>query len=130
MTEYEAWTLMAAFFNSNAVFFLGCIVAVWLGFRMSNNIYEAGNSPMIAKALTTAYCLCVAFFMFGTLSQQVSLINDFSAGFSQLAETTEISGAAQRTADTDTTVQNIVNFVFVLSIIVYQMAGVWMKKSD
>lgn len=130
MTEYEAWTLMAAFFNSNAVFFLGCIVAVWLGFRMSNNIYEAGNSPMISKALTTIYCLCVAFFMFGTLSQQVSLINDFSAGFSQLAETTEISGAAQRIADTDTTVQNIVNLVFVLSIIVFQMAGVWMKKSD
>jgi TRAP-type C4-dicarboxylate transport system permease small subunit len=130
MTEYEAWTLMAAVFNSNAVFFLGCIVAVWLGFRMSNNIYEAGNPPMIAKVLTTIYCLCVAFFMFGTLSQQVSLINDFSAGFSQLAETTEISGAAQRIADTDTTVQNIVNFVFVLSIIVYQMAGVWMKKSD
>ncbi len=44
MTEYEAWTLMAAVFNSNAVFFLGCIVAVWLGFRMSNNIYEAEES--------------------------------------------------------------------------------------
>ena len=130
MTEYESWTLMAAFFNSNAVFFLGCIVAVWLGFRMSNNIYEAGNSPMIAKALPTAYCLCVAFFMFGTLSQQVSLINDFSAGFSQLAEITEISGAAQRIADSDTTLQNIVNLVFVLSIIAFQMAGVWMKKSD
>ena len=130
MTEYESWTLMAAFFNSNAVFFLGCIVAVWLGFRMSNNIYESGNAPMISKALTTIYCLCVAFFMFGTLSQQVSLINDFSAGFSQLAETTEISGAAQRIADTDTTIQNIVNLVFVLSIIIFQMAGVWMKKSD
>ena len=130
MTEYEAWTLMAAFFNSNAVFFLGCTVAVWLGFRMSNNIYESGNAPMISKALTTIYCLCVAFFMFGTLSQQVSLINDFSMGFSQLAETTEISGAAQRIADSDTTIQNIVNLVFVLSIIIFQMAGVWMKKSD
>ena len=130
MTEYEAWTLMAAFFISNAVFFLGLIVAVWLGFRMSNNIYEAGNASMIAKALTTLYCLCVAFFMFGTLSQQVSLINDFSAGFSQLAEITEISGAAQRIADSDTTLQNIVNLVFVLSIIAFQMAGVWMKKSD
>ena len=130
MTEYEAWTLMAAFFTSNAVFFLGCMVAVWLGFRMSNNIYEAGNASMIAKALTTIYCLCVAFFMFGTLSQQVMLINDFSAGFSQLAEITEISGAAQRIADSDTTLQNIVNLVFVLSIIAFQMAGVWMKKSD
>ena len=43
MTEYEAWTLMAAFFTSNAVFFLGCIVAVWLGFRMSNNIFDWGS---------------------------------------------------------------------------------------
>ena len=130
MTEYEAWTLMAAFFTGNALFFLGLIVAVWLGFRMSNNIYEAGNSPMIAKALTTAYCLSVAFFMFINLSQNVSLLNDFAAIFSQLAENTEISEAARRLADTDTTVQNIVNLVFVLSIIVFQMAGVWMKKSD
>ena len=129
MTEYEAWTLMAAFFTSNAVFFLGCVVAVWLGFRMSNNIYEAGDASVIAKALTTIYCLCVAFFMFGTLSQQISMINDFSMGFSMLAETTEISGAAQRIADSDTTLQNIVNVVFVLSIVVFQMAGVWMKKT-
>ena len=130
MTEYEAWTLMAAFFTSNAVFFLGLIVAVWLGFRMSNNIYEAGNPPTIAKVLTTIYCLCVAFFMFINLSGNVSLLNDFAAMFSQLAENTEISEAARRLADTDTTVQNIVNLVFVLSIIVFQMAGVWMKKSD
>ena len=130
MTEYEAWTLMAAFFTSNAIYFLGSIVAVWLGFRMSNNIYEAGNSPVIAKALTTLYCLCVAFFMFGTLSQQLSLISDFSMVFSELAKTTEISEAAQRIASGNTSVPNIINIVFVLSIITFQMAGVWMKKSD
>lgn len=130
MTEYEAWSLMAAFFTSNAVFFLGSIVAVWLGFRISNNIYEAGNAPVIAKALATIYCLCVAVFMFRTLSQQVSLLNDFSMGFSQLAETTEISAAAQRMVNFDATVPSIINGVFVLSIILFQMAGVWMKKSD
>ena len=121
---------MAAFFTSNAVFFLGSIVAVWLGFRISNNIYEAGNAPVIAKALATIYCLCVAVFMFRTLSQQVSLLNDFSMGFSQLAETTEISAAAQRIVSFDATVPSIINGVFVLSIILFQMAGVWMKKSD
>lgn len=130
MTEYEAWSLMAAFFTSNAVFFLGSIVAVWLGFRISNNIYEAGNAPVIAKALATIYCLCVAVFMFRTLSQQVSLLNDFSMGFSQLAKTTEISAAAQRMVNFDATVPSIINGVFVLSIILFQMAGVWMKKSD
>lgn len=130
MTEYEAWTLMAAFFTSNAIYFLGSIVAVWLGFRMSNNIYEAGNAPVIAKALTTVYCLCVVFFMYGTLSQQLTMLNDFAMGFAELAQTTEISQAAQRIANTDTTVPNIVNILFVLSIITFQMAGVWMKKAD
>ena len=130
MTEYEAWTLMAAFFTSNAIYFLGGIVAVWLGFRMSNNIFEAGNAPIIAKILTSAYCLCVAFYLFGTLSQQISLLSDFSMGFSELAKTIEISEAAQRIADFDGTVPNIVNLVFVLSIIIFQMAGVWLKKAD
>ncbi|MAV73052.1 MAG: hypothetical protein CME53_10340 [Halieaceae bacterium] len=121
---------MAAFFTSNAIYFLGCIVAVWLGFRMSNNIYEAGNAPVIAKALTTVYCLCVAFFMYGTLSQQITVLSDFAMGFAQAAQTTEISQAAQRIANADTTVPNIVNVLFVLSIITFQMAGVWMKKAD
>lgn len=130
MDEYAAWTLMSAFFTSNAIFFLASIVAVWLGFRMSNNIFEGGNAPMIAKVLTTTYCLCVAFFMFGTLSQNTSLLVSFGAIFADMSATTEISAAASELSEFDSTIPTLVNIVFVASILIFQMAGVWMKKSD
>ena len=37
MTEQEAWALMAAYSNNNALYFLGNIIAVWLGFRIASN---------------------------------------------------------------------------------------------
>ena len=130
MDEYATWTLMSAFFTNNAIFFFASIVAVWLGFRMSNNIFESGGAPMFAKALTTLYCLCVAFFMFGTLSQNTSLLVAFASIFAEMSATTEISSAATELSQFDTTIPTLVNVVFVLSIIMLQMAGVWMKKAD
>jgi hypothetical protein len=33
MTEMDMWNLLAGFMSGNAVWFLGYIVAIWLGFR-------------------------------------------------------------------------------------------------
>lgn len=57
MTEQEAWTLMAAYSNNNALYFLANIIAVWLGFLMSSKIYESDNAPTTARLLATTYCL-------------------------------------------------------------------------
>ena len=37
--ELASWTLMASFLAANATYFVGGIIAVWLGFRIFNNIY-------------------------------------------------------------------------------------------
>ena len=38
MAEQDAWTLMAAYTNNNALYFLGNILAVWLSFHAANRI--------------------------------------------------------------------------------------------
>ena len=78
MTEQDAWTLMAAYTNNNALYFLGNIIAVWLGFRIASRISESRDITVILRLLATTCRLCVAFFMYIGLSASLAMINDFS----------------------------------------------------
>ena len=128
MTEQEAWALMAAYSNNNALYFLGNMVAVWLGFRIASNIRESGDKKAVEKLLATSYCLCVAFFMYSGLSASIAMISDFSWVFSQLSATRGISPISQKIIDLDSTIPAVANIIFVLSIFAYQMLNVWTKK--
>lgn len=128
MTEQEAWALMAAYSNNNALYFLGNMVAVWLGCRIASNIRESGDKKAVEKLLATSYCLCVAFFMYSGLSASIAMISDFSWVFSQLSATRGISPISQKIIDLDSTIPAVVNIIFVLSIFAYQMLNVWTKK--
>jgi hypothetical protein len=128
MTEQEVWALMAAYSNNNALYFLGNMVAVWLGFRIASNIRESGDKKAVEKLLATSYCLCVAFFMYSGLSASIAMISDFSWVFSQLSATRGISPISQKIIDLDSTIPAVVNIIFVLSIFAYQMLNVWTKK--
>jgi len=130
MTEQDAWTLMAAYTNNNALYFLGNILAVWLGFRIASRISQRGDTTVIIKLLATTYCLCVAFFMYTGLSASLAMINDFSWVFSELSKTRGISPISQEIVDFDPTLPTIVNGLFVFSIIAFQLIGVWKKPSE
>ncbi len=131
MNELAIWNLLASFNTANAIWFLGCIVAVWLGFRISNNIYNTENAPIVGKILGSVYCLTVAFFTAFTLSQGSVLLNDTAAAFRIVAETQEISAAAQHIVEmADIPMLNPVQIAFLAAIVLMQLAQIWMKKTD
>ena len=130
MTEQDAWTLMAAYTNNNAFYFLGNILAVWLGFRIANRISESRDTTLIIRLLATTYCLCVAFFMYSGLSASLAMIDDFSWVFSELSKTQGISPISQEIVEFDSTLPTIVNGLFVFSIIAFQLIGVWKTPSE
>ena len=130
MTEQDAWTLMAAYTNNNALYFLGNILAVWLGFHIANRISQSRDTTVIVRLLATTYCLCVAFFMYTGLSASLAMIDDFSWVFSELSKTRGISPISQEIVDFDTTIPTIVNGLFVVSIIAFQLIGVWKTPSE
>ena len=47
MPELDMWNLLAGFMSGNAVWFLAYVVAAWPGFRMTRNVYESGQAPLI-----------------------------------------------------------------------------------
>ena len=130
MTEQDAWTLMAAYTNNNALYFLGNILAVWLGFHIANRISQSRDTTVIVRLLATTYCLCVAFFMYAGLSASLAMIDDFSWVFSELSKTRGISPISQAIVDFDATIPTIVNGLFVVSIIAFQPIGVWKTPSE
>lgn len=130
MTEQVAWTLMAAYTNNNALYFLGNILAVWLGFHIANRISQSRDTTVIVRLLATTYCLCVAFFMYAGLSASLAMIGDFSWVFSELSKTRGISPISQAIVDFDATIPTIVNGLFVVSIIAFQPIGVWKTPSE
>ena len=130
MTEQDAWTLTAAYTNNNALYFLGNILAVWLGFRIANRISESRDTTVIVRLLATTYCLCVAFFMYTGLSASLAMINDFSWVFSELSKTRGISPISQEIVHFDATIPTIVNGLFVFSIIAFQLIGIWKTPTE
>jgi len=57
---------------STPLWFIGLIIALWLGFRLSHSMHEGAadaRAPNVARSLVTIYCLSVA----GLLITEVAL---------------------------------------------------------
>jgi hypothetical protein len=125
MTEYQVLNLMQVGFIQNAMYFVGMVLMTWLGFRMCNNVRNNPNSNMAGKLFTSVYCLFVAAFMFqvnqiggAILASNVALLVDMGAA------------SGDRMAaymDAPLIVGGSIQTLFVLFILVFQLALVWTK---
>ena len=132
MSELDMWNILAAFMSGNAIWFLGYVVATWLGFRMTNNIYASGSGPIVGKILVSIYCLSVSAFMCVLMVNTNGVFRDVAAGLTNVGETAALSDAAQAfiAAAGNAPSMNPFQMAFVGSIIVMQLLQVWMKKAD
>ena len=132
MSEMDMWNLLAAFMSGNAVWFLAYIVAIWLGFRMTNNIQMNGNVPLLGKALVSVYCLTVISFMTVLTLNTNQLFGDIAAGLQVAGESGGLSVTAQRFVDEFTGFPSVnpIQIAFLGSIILMQLLQTWMKRPD
>ena len=125
MTEYQVLNLMQVSFIQNAMYFVGMVLMTWLGFRMCNNVRNKPNANMAGKVFTSVYCVFVAAFMFlvnqiggAILGTNVALLVDMGAA------------SGDRMAaylDAPLIVGGSIQTLFVLFILVFQLALVWTK---
>ncbi len=125
MTEYQVLNLMQVGFIQNAMYFVGMVLMTWLAFRMCNNVRSNPNSNMLAKVFTSVFCLFVAAFMY-----QVNQIGGAILG-SNVALLVDMGAASgERMAaymDAPLIVGGSIQALFVLFILVFQLAIVWTK---
>ena len=125
MTEYQILNMMHVGFIQNAMYFVGMVLMTWLAFRMCNNVRNNPNTNMTGKVFTSIFCVFVALFMSQTnmiggsiLASSASSLVDIGAASgermtSYLSSPMIIGGPVQK--------------VFVLFVLVFQLALVWTK---
>ena len=130
MSEMEMWNLLAVFMGGNATWFLAYVVAIWLGFRMTNNIYSGADAPVVGKILVSIYCLTVSAFMTLLTLNTNKLFRDIASGLENIGETQILSSTAETfiTEAGTTAIINPIQVAFIASIIIMQLLQVWMKK--
>ena len=124
------WNLLAGLMSGNAVWFLVYVVATWLGFRMTSNVYKSGQAPLMGKILVYLFWFFVSPSMCTVMVSTNGLFRDVASGLSRAGKTGELSGAAQAfiAQAADVPSMNPIQMVFVASIILMQLLQVWMKK--
>ena len=126
MTEYQILNLMNIGFIQNAMYFVGMVLMTWLAFRMCNNVRSNPNTNMVGKVFTSVFCLFVAAFMFqvnqiggAILGSNIALLVDIGA-----ASGDRMSAYSSNPLMVGGTLQTL----FVLFILVFQLALVWTKE--
>jgi len=125
MTEYQILNIMHVGFIQNAMYFVGMVLMTWLAFRMCNNVRNNPNTNIAGKAFSSLFCVFVALFMTQTnaiggsiLTTSVNSLVDVGAPSAErmsayLSSPMIIGGPVQK--------------VFVLFVLVFQLALVWTK---
>ena len=126
MTEYQIFNMMYVGFISNSIYFVGCVLLIWLGFRMANNIYNSPDANMASKVFTSLYCVLVAMITYYTQQIGAAILG------TAVTSLTDIGAAsAERMVqyvDNPLTIGGTVQTVFVLVVLVFQLAITWSKK--
>ena len=126
MTEYQIFNMMYVGFISNSMYFVGCVLLIWLGFRMANNIYNSPDANMASKVFTSLFCVLVAMMTYYTQQIGAAILG------TAVTSLTEIGAAsAERMVqyvDNPLTIGGTVQTVFVLVVLVFQLAITWSKK--
>ncbi len=126
MTEYQIFNMMYVGFISNSMYFVGCVLLIWLGFRMANNIYNSPDANMASKVFTSLFCILVAMITYYTQQIGAAILG------TAVTSLTDIGAAsAERMVqyvDNPLTIGGTVQTVFVLVVLVFQLAITWSKK--
>ena len=126
MTEYQVFNMMYVGFISNSMYFVGCVLLIWLGFRMANNIYNSPDANMASKVFTSLFCVLVAMMTYYTQQIGAAILGTAVTSLADIG-----AASAERMVqyvDNPLTIGGTVQTVFVLVVLVFQLAITWSKK--
>tara|TARA_B100001059_G_scaffold155383_1_gene154976 strand:+ start:639 stop:968 length:330 start_codon:yes stop_codon:yes gene_type:complete len=109
------------------MYFVGMVLLTWLGFRMANNIYNSSDANMAAKLFTSLYCVLVAAMLFYTQQIGAAILNTAVSNLevNGFQESYERMG---QYVDNPLTIGGTVQTLFVVLVLLFQLAITWRSK--
>ena len=137
INEMDMWNYMQTAVSTGATQGIGIAIMIGLGFWISGAMYNSTDKNIIGKITASVFVLTVAvFYLFNGALVEWNL-NQVAAGLSYLKETTEgISPGGQVIIDANdpgapfSLMPNLVSGLFLLSVLVMQLSGIWMSKKS
>ena len=137
MNEMDMWNYMQTAVSTGATQGIGIAIMIGLGFWISGAMYNSTDKNIIGKITASVFVLTVAvFYLFNGALVEWNL-NQVAAGLSYLKETTEgISPGGQVIIDANdpgapfSLMPILVSGLFLLSVLVMQLSGIWMTKKS
>ena len=135
MTEYELLSLFNSFMISNALYFVGNVVLLWVALRASLRIQERGGN-LLAKILVSLFGLGIVYL---SLQQGAFLQVNWESTAYALSQLGGLSDNSQRFVDflsvTEAPTFSLIPaspifMVWWLAVIALLLLPVWMTKKD
>ncbi len=135
MTEYELISLFNSFLVSNAIYFVGNVVLLWVALRASLRINENGGN-LLTKSLVSLFGLGIVFL---SLQQGGFLQVNWESTVYALSQLDSISANSQRFVDFLNVTEpptfsmipaNPIFIVWWLVVLAMLLLPVWMPKKD
>ncbi len=126
MSEYQIFNMMYVGFISNSMYFVGCVLLIWLGFRMANNIYNSPDANMASKIFTSLFCVLVAMMTYYTQQIGAAILGTAVTSLTDIGA--ESAGRMAEYVDHPLTIGGTVQTLFVVVVLVFQLAITWSKK--
>ena len=137
MNEIDMWNYMQTAVNTGATQGIGIAILIGLGFWISGTMYASKDKNIIGKITASVFVLTVAMFYLFNGALVEWNVNQVAAGLAYLKETTEgISPGGQVIIDANdpgapfSLIPNLFSGLFLLSVLVMQLSGIWMTKKD
>ena len=134
MEEINAWNYLQYAANTNATYLIGLAFLTWVGLRISSGVYADASASIIVRIAGSVFCLSVTWFWLTTMAMFEWNVNGVAGAFTAMQAEGDISSGAQfiiansNPGAEPSIMPNIVQGLFLLSALVIQLGGLWMKK--
>ena len=134
MEEINAWNYLQYAANTNATYLIGLAFLTWVGLRISSGVYADASASIIVRIAGSVFCLSVTWFWLTTMAIFEWNVNGVAGVFTAMQAEGDISSGAQfiiansNPGAEPSIMPNIVQGLFLLSALVIQLGGLWMKK--
>ncbi len=134
MEEINAWNYLQYAANTNATYGIGLAFLTWVGLRISSGVYADASASIIVRIAGSVFCLSVTWFWLTTMAMFEWNVNGVAGVFTAMQAEGDISSGAQfiiansNPGAEPSIMPNIVQGLFLLSALVIQLGGLWMKK--
>ena len=134
MEKINAWNYLQYAANTNATYLIGLAFLTWVGLRISSSVYADASASIIVRIAGSVFCLSVTWFWLTTMAMFEWNVNGVAGVFTAMQAEGDISSGAQfiianaNPGAEPSIMPNIVQGLFLLSALVIQLGGLWMKK--